>query len=111
MIELVYSSDGQAVSDFDIRKTFHETIEPWVNDESTVPFVYSTDNIFYYVQLLVAEGRLDHNKIWFVYNGYRIDINQFGVSSMYIDGFMDLQIQMCEETLLWATHRRKQLKP
>jgi hypothetical protein len=82
MITIEYCKDGEKISDFEYeewfeknKEWFEENMDPFNMD---VEFKVSTSLIFYYIRVLVAEGKILHNKVQFKMDENIIKIDKAG---------------------------------
>jgi len=106
MLAMTYD-EGEALSDFNIEWEF-EHLRYFIEDIETHDKVYSTANIFHRIRLGIVLGEIDCHDVWFVWNGEKLSINQFGVPICWPDGFLD-QAEFSEDILRAALAKRREL--
>jgi hypothetical protein len=105
MNRVEYSEKGIPVNDFYALSTA-ENIKLVDNLE----LCYSTSNIFNAIRLLIVQDKLDFNNIVFVYKGEEIKITKYGSILNWPDGFLDLDMEICEGILFGSMNKYKKEK-
>lgn len=88
MLNICYSEDGKAYSDFNLIEDAQKIINQYTRGESSVRNV-STGNIIQALRVLVVRGKLSHEKICFVFNDKTITLNDKVEFSIIPIGFID----------------------
>lgn len=107
-------NSNHIVNDFNAQELEREILSTYERfsgmDNSNITLVrtYNTTLPFTIVRALIAEGRIDHNDVQFVYNEADFDFspNEFGAYSDYPDE-MDIESRYCERILRGAVAKRK----
>lgn len=61
--------------------------------------IYGVENIFSAIRLAIAEGRLNHNGVFFTFRGKNYSLNEYGKMETWPDGFCDFNINNSEKIL------------
>lgn len=108
MMKFEYCKEGKAISDFDINDFLKYVTDCLNNHRITdMTFKISTSPPFEAIRLAIVEGKIDFNKIQFLFNGRIITINKYGAITDWPDGFCDLSCIMAENILRGAFKIRK----
>jgi len=93
--------DGQALERALSIAEWAKTIDADIHE------TYSTENIFYALRLLIANGTLPHDRILFVYQGHAFQANEYGAIRDWPEGFSDLTTRFSENIIRAAMQKRK----
>lgn len=98
MLTIEYVSNGKAVSDFKLGIELARVI-----DLSSRLFdglvQYSTSNIFEMVMLYITQGKIDWQKVQFLFEGQRIKFDEYIHLDCGPDGFLFDYVKIDEEFL------------
>lgn len=106
MIIVEYDPElGHPVRDGDaIRQA--EMVKASVQRSYPEKFVFSTENVFYQIRLLVLEEKIDYKSILFRYKEKNLTLNEYGVLDEWVEGFLDQTAKMCQRLILGGTKKR-----
>lgn len=91
MITLDYSKNGFAYSDFKIPEIVEDIVSKHnSNKKFEVEIIFSTENIFNYFRVMVAEGKINGSDVNLKLNGtYLGTLNEYGCTDRYLEGFCE----------------------
>lgn len=107
MLKFEYCKEGKAISDFDISD-FIKYVMDCLNDPiiKDMTFKISTTPPFEAIRLAIVEGKIDFNKIQFLFQGKIITINKYGAIMDWPNGFCDISGITSEKILRGAMNMR-----
>lgn len=68
----------------------------------------STSNVITAIRALIAEGRLDHNEVQFVYRGQFIWPNEYGAIPAWPSGFCAAEGRLVDRIIEGAMKKRRE---
>lgn len=104
MVRIEYSASGTAVSDFDVASHL-ERVERNLRTPHDTYMVFSTENIIETIRAEVAEGKISHKEICFVFKGEEIQMNEYGRINDWPAGFCDT-VEEAIARILNAAHKK-----
>jgi len=105
MIRIEYAPGGELVSDFDIQ-SFMDMVVSKIENNNDMDWTVSNSLPIEAINLLVAEGKVPHEKVIYIFEDKEIRPNEYGVI-WRPKGFCDIGSDIAEKTLVASMKRRK----
>jgi len=107
MIKMRYCPEGIPISDFEVNNTLNVLLDYAEQIDEDVRATYSTENVFYSMQLRILKGEIPHTDVVFEYVTKTIPINEYAVPINPPRGFCDRSIKICED-IVYEQMRKRQ---
>ena len=105
MITIKYASGGELVSDFDIQ-SFMDMVMTKAENDNDMNWTVSSSLPIEAITLLIAEGKVPHDKVLFIFEDKEIRPNEYGVI-WRPEGYCDIGCKIAEKTLIAAVKKRR----
>lgn len=103
-----YSAGGLPLADSKAMKWAEELAETFNKGTKSCVRAVSSAVMVDAVRLLTAKGILNHEAVFFLYEGKVIHINKYGMITDWPKGFCDSRCDILEELLTLAFKNRKE---
>lgn len=101
MLTIEYAHDGRALADALLETELEEIIGILSEDQVDQRLRYSTSNIFWMIELYVAQGKIDYRNVQFEFEGEIMAIDPFGRPRPYEwpKGFLFDDVDIMEKAM------------
>lgn len=95
MLEIEYCEDGEAVSDFKAIEYVKDLYDFATKNNITVSAHVSSEIVIQAARVLIAEGRILHNQVVFIFKEEKITADKYGRMQRWPKGFCDISLDFC----------------